>query len=613
MNRSLRRIVLFLSVPWVVCAPTRAQSSESPQTGGASVTLHARSDLVVVDVVVADAKQKPVRGLKASDFVLLEDKVAQQVTSFEEHSTPPASSTAKPVAMPVMPPATFGNYTPAPVNGAMNVLLLDALNTPTSAQDSVRKQLLEYLKRAPAGTRIAIFGLTRRLTLLQGFTSDIGVLQAALFGKGKAKASDYLDDPRDNVSDFMGSTTGGDPVAAQMVANMKQFEAAQTSYELQMRQLYTLAAMEQLARYLEGISGRKNLIWFSGSFPLSVLPDGDLTDPFSVVAHSEDEYRETTNLLARGQVAVYPIDAWGVVSSPVHVASSPQKNYSANPHAYAHDEAQFEQELFSEHDTMSQMARDTGGRAFLDTDGLTAAVAAAIESGSNYYTLTYAPSDKNWNGHYRKIEVKVTQPDVTLAYRRGYFADDPKAKPGEKVAATAPGPESPMDLALMRGAPTPTEILMKVRMLPETAASEDKVADGNELNPDGKSAAKGPFRRYVLDFAANPGDVDFTRTEEGNYTCTLEFVTYVYDGDGRLVVRAGRVARALLTRERYAAVLRGGVPFHQEISVPAKGEFYVRAAVHDVPSGRVGAVEVPVAAVSGMAPVRGGGAASAPR
>ena len=46
-----------------------------------------------------------------------------------------------------------------------------------------------------------------------------------------------------------------------------------------------------------------------------------------------------------------------------------------------------------------------------------------------------------------------------------------------------------------------------------------KVADGNELNPDGKTAAKGPLRRYVLDFAGNPGDVDFARAENCNYTC----------------------------------------------------------------------------------------------
>ena len=254
---------------------------------------------------------------------------------------------------------------------------------------------------------------------------------------------------------------------------------------------------------------------------------------------------------------------------------------------------------------MSQMAEDTGGRAFMDTDGLTAAIAQAIDSGSNYYTLTYAPSDKNWNGHYRKIEVAVAQPGIRLAYRRGYYADDPQArpKPGtESVAAAAPDRETPMSLALMRGAPMPTEILLKERILPASTATEDDVAEGNELNPAAKSAAKGPYRRYILDFSVNPGVIDFSATPDGNYIYTINYVILVYDRDGMPIDRAGRTARAMLIRARYLAILHTGVPFHQEISVPVKGEFYLRTAVHDLASGLVGAVEVPVAAVAGFSP-----------
>jgi hypothetical protein len=40
-----------------------------------------------------------------------------------------------------------------------------------------------------------------------------------------------------------------------------------------------------------------------------------------------------------------------------------------------------------------------------------------------------------------------------------------------------------MSLALMRGAPTPTEILLKERILPASTATEDNIAEGNELNP----------------------------------------------------------------------------------------------------------------------------------
>jgi VWFA-related protein len=641
MQRTLMRVVVLfaahlLAAPFAAQAqssgqpaPPAASNRAKPQQPEASgLTLHARSDLVVIDVVVSDAKQGPVHHLKASDFTLLEDKVPQQINSFEEHSAPVVSARARQPAMPVMPPGIFTNYSPAPANGTVNVLLLDALNTPMNAQTYVRQQLLEYLKNAPAGTPIAIFGLTDRLTILQGFTSDPAMLKAAV-SKATAQGSSLLDDPLtgapgQSTTDFMGPPGGiaADPVASQMMANVQQFEAVQASYQLQRRAQLTLEAMDQLARYLVGIPGRKNLIWFSGSFPLSVLPNGDLTDPFAVIASAEDEYRETTNALARSQVAVYPIDARGIVTSTVHAASSPTKNYARNPHSFAKDEAGFYQELYAEHDTMNQMAQDTGGCAFVDTNGLTEAVAKAIESGSNYYTLSYAPSNTKWNGKYRRIEVKLPRPGLKLSYRHGYFSDDPNATPKRGVevsAATAPEHESPMNMALMRGGPGATEMLFKVRVLPANATAEDTVAAGNRLNPDPnaagnhslKEALKGPFRRYVLDFVADPGAVTFTRTANGNYQCAVEFVTFVYDRDGGLIATTGKTVRSDLTPPEYLATIRSAVPFHQEVSVPVKGEYYLRSAVHDLGSDRVGAVEVPVASVAGLTPLSAGGGAAA--
>ncbi len=64
--------------------------------------------------------------------------------------------------MPTLPPGIFTNYSPAPANGAVTLLLLDALNTPWADQAFVRWQLLKFLEQVPPGTRIAIFGLTNR-------------------------------------------------------------------------------------------------------------------------------------------------------------------------------------------------------------------------------------------------------------------------------------------------------------------------------------------------------------------------------------------------------------------------------------------------------------------
>lgn len=596
--------------PWCVlatlaCASLAFGQSQPPQSG---ITLHAGARLVIVDVVVTDGHQNPVHNLTASDFTLLEKGVSQQIRSFEEHTAPSAAEAAKLGPLPSLPKGIFTNYTPVPPGSAVNILLLDALNTPMKDQAYVHYQLEQYLKHAAPGTRIAIFGLTTHLTLLQGFTSDPAVLKAFV-SKKNPQASPLLSDAvsgidSDNMVDSF-SSFGNDPSMADVMANMQQFDAVQQAFKQQMRAQYTLDAMNQLARYLSGIPGRKNLIWFSGAFPLNIMPNGDLSDPFAAVASSEDEFRETTNLLTLSQVAVYPVDARGLQTSPVFDASVSGSKYARNPGAFAAANAKFLQQNAEEHMTMAQMAEATGGHAFYNTNGLSQAVAKAIDSGSNYYTIAYSPTNMKWDGGFRKIEIRTDKPGLTLAYRRGYYAVPPGDRPGKAVdpatvAANAPFGRDPMRAAMMRGGPDPTEIIFKARVLPVTASTEEQPATGNLLNPNIKT--KGPFVRYAIDIAADPR-VMLTTTPQGYHEGAAQFLTYVYDQDGNIVNLVDNKTRANLPPEAYAQSLKVGLHWHQEVSVPAKGNYFLRIGIHDLTGDRVGAIEVPVAAVKNLPPL----------
>jgi len=606
MPRSLLLLCLAL-----VSASSSAQSTSSqpPQQGAPAVpTIQAKAQLVIVDVVVKDSHQNPIHTLKPADFTLLESNQPQQIKYFEEHTALSPAETAQFPPLPKMPPGVFTNYTPVPDNGPINILLLDTLNTPMTDQAFVRDQLRKYLKSAPPGTRIAIFGLTTRLLLLQGFTSDPELLKTAIDRK-RAQASPLLDDavgggggpaPLSETLTNMGTTPGAD-----IIANLQQFEAEQQSFQLQLRARYTLDAMNQLARYLSGIPGRKNLIWFSGSFPISILPDGDIQNPFAVVASSEDEFRETTNLLTGSQVAVYPVDARGLMTAPMYDASNSGAKYR-NPRAFAKDQTKFFQQTAEEHATMQQMAQDTGGHAFYNTNGLSHAVAEAISEGSNYYTLAYTPTNTKWNGAYRKIQIKLRQPNLTLTYRRGYFADNPEEhlKHSTSSAATSAGtsadkPPDSIRPAMMHGAPTPTQIIFKASVLPIGGPPEDKLAPGNSAVPN----LKGPYRRYNVSYAASPHDVTFSIQPNGAYQTSLQFLIFVYNQDGELLNTIGNTARGNLSPEAYAASLRTGLHFQQQISVPVKGESFLRIGVHDLSSDRIGALEVPVVSVKNLAPL----------
>ena len=154
-------------------ALTAAQTpQEQPET-----VIKSFTNLVVVDVVVTDGHQNPIHNLKASDFTLLEDGKPQTVKVFEEHA---AAEAATPVSTPKAEPGVFSNELSISTPGPLNILLLDSLNTPVNDQVFLHEQVMKYLKQSPPGRRIAIFGLTRQLTMLQSFTTDPEVLRAAL-------------------------------------------------------------------------------------------------------------------------------------------------------------------------------------------------------------------------------------------------------------------------------------------------------------------------------------------------------------------------------------------------------------------------------------------------
>ena len=608
-------IRFFLSV--LISVPLLSAAQTAP--AGPETTLRTRTDLVVVDVTVIDSQRKPVTHLGAPDFSILEDRHTQSIKVFEEH----AASVPAPLPLPPAPkldPGTFTNDSFVPTGGALNILLFDKLNTPMDAQTQVRDQVLKYLKAAPASTRMAIFTLTTKLRLLQGFTSDPEVLRALVEGKKEnafaspfmadAVAGDRLTNP---VTGQPGGNNPGTENLADLIAKMakygapspiealKEFEANQQSVQLQARARYTLHALNLLARYLSNLPGRKNLIWFSGSFPISILPDSSLKNPFVAMGGVEDEFRQTVNLLARSQVAVYPIDAQGLTEEPTMDVSNIESGMSRGNGNLAKDNSNFFAQTAGEQTTMNQMARDTGGEAFVNTNGLKGAIEKAIAAGSDYYTIAYAPTNRDWNGNYRKIDVKVDRPKIALSYRRGYYADDPSVPlthREESGVKNAPSAYSALDNAMLWGAPDPTEIIFTAKVQLSFADPEDSVAPRNHIAPK----IAGPFRRYTVKFTIDPAQMKCDPTPDGVHHCTLEFRAYVYDASGaQLNVRADGV-KVNMPAANDANLPPHDIVYPLEISAPVKGDFFLRIGVRDVANDRLGALEVPIAAVAELPP-----------
>jgi len=618
-------LMLAAMLPAQTAALAKSSGSSASQSDSQAVpVIRTSAKLVVVDVVVTDGSHKPVHGLTEPDFTLTENGVPQKLRSFEEHST----LVAPPTPPAPLPPGVFTNQPIAQPGGAVTILLLDSLNTPMSDQAYLHQQLTAYLKSAQPGQRTAIFGLSDHLILLQGFEADPARLLKAM-EKINSKASTIRSDvtgsgiQQSTADTFQDSN---DPLFAELAANLRQWETQQQSLELQMRANYTIDAFNQLARSLAAIPGRKNLIWFSASFPLNVMPDSTnnlATDPstpsndnfldaFAGVADMQEQFHGAMARLAQAQVAVYPIDVRGVTNSPVFAADT-TRNYTGSRGAsrFSADQHQFVSDTAAENTTMISLAKATGGHAYIGTNDLTSAVKESIEEGSNFYSLSYTPADPSEDGRPRHIKVQVSHPGMTLAYRTSYYAVPSDAvktsglitQASARVGAKDPGVlalRNNLRLAMTRGGPTPTDILFRAGVVPMTPVDrpEAGMAPHNTAGPK----AKGPWRRYSVNYQIDPGGLVFFRGADGKVHADFDLIIFVFTAQGERVGVMQDARSFVGTDEKVGDFYKHGLVQHVEVSVPAKGEYFLRIAIHDLHRDHYGAVEIATSQVSNLVP-----------
>jgi len=574
------------SAPSNAAAPA-GQTQESAQP---TPVFRTNADLVLVDVVVREKKGgKPVEGLGKSEFQVFEDGQAQALTVFEEHR---ATDTIQASKAPALPPHVYSDSPQYAIASAANVLLLDALNTPLNDQKYARAQMIQYLHTIPPGARIAVFTLGSKLQMVRGFTTDQGAVAAAINGKrGGAETSQIMDQNDVESSAGLSEFGTGSGMTAQTSAALESFSKEMATFTIDVRKRMTIAALEQLGRFLSTVPGRKNLIWSTGSFPISL----DL-DPSQLDGESRDyaaDIAALDELLARARVAVYPVDARALMTLPnANLANDPGGGQrlslqGAAAQGLANNQGQ-PLRWWESHQTMQQVATETGGKAYYDTNAVGQAVASAIADGSNYYTLGYVPLNKNYNGGLRKIEVRLEEKDYEASYRRGYDAVDPA-----KVDKLHAEKLSPVTGGMLHGALPLSQVIFEVRVL----AAGDPALHGVQPapGPAGKpeKPLQEPVRRYMVDYSIDPHRLAFTQLPDGKRQAELEVAQAVYDVDGKRVNYSDTGLEVDLTAQELARALRLGIPVHEEIDLPAS-DVYLRVGVRDATSGRLGTVEIPI-------------------
>jgi len=212
-----------------------------------------------------------------------------------------------------------------------------------------------------------------------------------------------------------------------------------------------------------------------------------------------------------------------------------------------------------------------------------------VNNGSHFYTLAYAPSNANMDGKYRHIQVKLANGKDSLAYRRGYYADELSTALSSSQKQNA----DPLLQLMARNMPDYTQILYKVLVQP---SNPQPPADAPRAGSN--SEIKGPITRYGVDFAVAADDLRLEQAPDAVRHGAIEVMLVAYDPEGKpLNLVVGR-SEIQIPAKDYPSVQRGGLQIHKEIDVPKGDNAFLRTGVYDLKSNNAGTLGVPLKVVA---------------
>ena len=562
------------SAPQAPAAPPA--TVQQPGSGQSGYVLKVTTRLVTLDLIATDSHGNPVRDLKPQDLQIFEEHKAQQKIEHFEYFEKMAGASGNSASKSHKRTGVISNQSPLDeLKIPPTVLLMDSLNTQTPNQQQGRAHMIALLRSLPPDTPIAVFLLGSSLRILQGFTSDPSLLRAALDRAvaGNSIVKDPILDTENTSSYFENTTAGMDTSQglASQLGEVQNFEKEEYATSLDLRAKETLGAMAQIGQYLSGIPGRKNLIWVSESFPISVAPDPDTgNNPFGGIRDYSDQVKVVANVLTDAQVAVYPMDVRGLQANQVLSASNnvsrPQTLMTGRQ--IADQLNQEDIDLQQSHGTMEEIAQDTGGKSCKNGNDLSGCVMTALKDSSSYYEMSFYPQNVNWDGRYHKIVVKTTRPGVKLVYRRGYYALDASA------LAKKMQPEDHLRQACADQLPS-TTIPLTVQALPP----------GQSENPPGE------LQYLLLISSAGLGSAE----QGGSYSLNVRVADCEFAQKDTIFKFNERELPKTVSGEVFHSWQSNGIPDHISLK-PAADTRRIRMVVLDVSSGLTGAIDVPVRA-----------------
>ena len=402
--------------------PALAQQPQSTP-GQSEDVVRVNTALVQTDVTVFDRRGTFVEDLKREQFVLKVDGKPREISFFEKVKAGSHSEEAQLAAARGNAISGTAGGTPVPLDRGRTIFFfVDDLHVPATDIVSVRESLRRFVDRTMGqNDEAAIITTSGQVGFLQQLTDNKAVLRAAV-GRITTRFQHSQDAERPAMSEYQAMLVQQNDsdvldvfidailrdfpgIPRQIAGDMVRQRASAMLQQSGMITTNTLAALEGLVKSTARLPGRKLVLFVSSGF----LLDRNNSDAF-------DRLRRVTAAAARAGVVIYSIDARGLVASTVDLSGGIPFDPSGRLERASMGE------LGATQNGLNALARDTGGRAFFNTNALSAAVTTAVQESSVYYLLAWRPeSEGQRSPRFRQIEVSVVgRPELLVRFRRGF-------------------------------------------------------------------------------------------------------------------------------------------------------------------------------------------------
>jgi VWFA-related protein len=483
-----------------------------------------KTQLVVENVTVRDRDGRTIEGLTEKDFIVTEDGVPQTISLFRFESLDDTlMAPLKQLNVPdlTIPPATIPQQAVNPArypDRRLLVLFFDPGGF--ESYSAAAKFIQSQMKTADL---VAIMRYQQQegvVSLVQDFTDDRDALIGTLW---RLAYTHDFDDLRPDVV-FGQDTT--------------EFNLFNTDRKL--------SALQTAVNMLRSVNERKSLVYFGGGLRLNGLDN-------------MAQLRATINAAIRANVVIFPVDSRGLVATaPMGDASqaSPGGLGMFTGATAMSRITSFQQSQ----DTLYALAADTGGKALLDSNDLSAGIVQAQQAVTSYYVIGYYPTNTAPDGKFRRVKVSLRETaNARLDYRQGYFA----AKTFDKFTAAD-----------------------KERQLEEALLLEDPITDlpiAMEINYFQLNTAE-----YYVPIAVKiPGSELVLASKGGAERTLIDFIGVIKDASGPTVRNLRDKVDIKLSGETVAALAQRPIQYDTGFSL-LPGKYVIKILARDAETGRIG-------------------------